>query len=1388
MAVVLRLARRVLTALPMLLVAALVVLLPAPAPADEPPLGEPPPPLFFPDACLESQTAVTWSLASPPVSNHDLVDRLGGGDNGKGLPFTASGMEVNVAAPGVLANDTMNGGAVPLWNETRGPTAQVHAELVRGPDHASSFQLKTDGSFTWVPRDNYRGVDSFEYIAEINGMCRIQATVTIGATDLMYPQDDSFVHFGDGEMVQDIVGVLGNDLGWKLGAKVTQVGKGPGTGDGWYANLSNPVVLANGSLFMQTDGRFRFVPNPGFRGIQHFYYRASGIRITEKLGGGVIVEETPGGPVRPAGDDGLTRVSLIFADALSAAKPRGVDDALATEEDEPLSISPTELMANDNQASYMTWVGSAQIGSPTTFRTWHGTLAITYGYYASFYPYVTSIVYTPDADFNGIDYFPYWVASQMPPNTDTAYPGGVWITVGAVPDKPVANNDEVTTDEGVPIVVDVRANDYDDEGLLNTDIWLERTSPRATYVVDNQAGTVTVTPIDGYYGDLLFFNYALFDREGLLSDLASAHVVVKRNDAVDDAFTTPEDTPLVVEAASGLRVNDESDPSFADVLELVTPPKWGTLDLEPDGSFEYVPDPDREGDDKFTYAYRSPTGVLGDLGTVELEVTPVDDAPRVAVAPRCEADEICLNGEVREIDEGGSVTLSGYLTDPELSAGELRIAWGDGDTTTASYPCEGPDCQFGLTPTYSPVPTCVNAPTGPATCPLRMFFRFSHKYADDRPDADDRYFIDVTADDGQESTAGTSALVRNVAPDLSLLSDAEVTVEAGKPVTVSARVVDPGNDPRVVGIDWGDGSEPATADIVCDAGLTDCTNTATHTFATPSATPYTITLFTDDGDGGNDAETVTVNVTGDLPPTAGDDEAEVDEDGVLEVPAPGLLGLASDPNGDEVTLVSTTQPGQGTLETAPDGSWKYTPPADFHGQTSFEYTVEADAVQDTGEVTITVNPVNDAPTAGDLAATTPEDQAVTITPDLADVDGDALVPQVVAGPDHGSATVVAGKLVYTPAADFYGSDSFTYRASDGTAVSPAATVRVTVDAVGDAPQVGTLGDVSAVYSDAIAPVAVTATDADSASLTYSATGLPAGLSIAPTAAGATISGEVTADPGRYTVTVRVCDPDDQCGTEPFDVVVAAEQVTVLWSAANPVSVAVGRSGAPATTLTARITDSADGAFGDVARIVAQSVRASATPVGGGSTTGCPVTIVGRTPATATAPGFVDVSCTLPAGLKADVYELDVSVDGSFTGSDSELLGVFDAKARGASGAGSVLLGNGNTLSFGLLASGEGKKLKGQVELIERTPAGAIVNRVKGVTLTSLSVSAGSPKTAVLNGKAVVNGVGNYAYVVTVTDAATDTFALKVTPHAEAPAVPSLTFAARQVRTGSITVA
>ena len=90
-------------------------------------------------------------------------------------------------------------------------------------------------------------------------------------------------------------------------------------------------------------------------------------------------------------------------------------------------------------------------------------------------------------------------------------------------------------------------------------------------------------------------------------------------------------------------------------------------------------------------------------------------------------------------------------------------------------------------------------------------------------------------------------------------------------------------------------------------------------------------------------------------------------------------------------------------------------------------------------MTITVTAVNDAPAAADDAYSTTEDTPLTVAaPGVlandTDPDGDPLTAVLVTGPSHGTLTLNAnGSFTYTPAANYNGPDSFTYRASDGTA-------------------------------------------------------------------------------------------------------------------------------------------------------------------------------------------------------------------------------------------------------------------------------------------------------------------------------------------------------------------
>jgi VCBS repeat-containing protein len=203
--------------------------------------------------------------------------------------------------------------------------------------------------------------------------------------------------------------------------------------------------------------------------------------------------------------------------------------------------------------------------------------------------------------------------------------------------------------------------------------------------------------------------------------------------------------------------------------------------------------------------------------------------------------------------------------------------------------------------------------------------------------------------------------------------------------------------------------------------------------------------------------TITVTATNDGP-TATDDAYSTAEDTALTVAAPGVLANDTDPDGDTLSAVAGSGPSHGTLSRNADGSFTYTPAADYNGSDSFTYRAsDGTLTSNPATAAITVSAINDTPTATDDVYSTAEDTALTVAApgvlgDDTDPDGDTLTAAVESPPAHGSLSLKAnGSFTYTPAANYTGSDSFTYRASDGTVESSPATVTITVSAVNDAP-------------------------------------------------------------------------------------------------------------------------------------------------------------------------------------------------------------------------------------------------------------------------------------------------------------------------------------------------
>ncbi|HYF01227.1 MAG TPA: Ig-like domain-containing protein, partial [Planctomycetota bacterium] len=121
--------------------------------------------------------------------------------------------------------------------------------------------------------------------------------------------------------------------------------------------------------------------------------------------------------------------------------------------------------------------------------------------------------------------------------------------------------------------------------------------------------------------------------------------------------------------------------------------------------------------------------------------------------------------------------------------------------------------------------------------------------------------------------------------------------------------------------------------------------------------------------------------------------------------------------------------------------------------------------------------------------TTPEDTAVGITLSGSDPEGSPLTFAVVSGPSHGTLSGTAPNLTYTPAANYAGSDSFTFRVNDGSLNSATATVAITVTAVNDPPT----GSPTAIVVDQGGSLSITlvASDPDGNPLTYQVTVAPA---------------------------------------------------------------------------------------------------------------------------------------------------------------------------------------------------------------------------------------------------------------------------------------------------------
>ena len=208
---------------------------------------------------------------------------------------------------------------------------------------------------------------------------------------------------------------------------------------------------------------------------------------------------------------------------------------------------------------------------------------------------------------------------------------------------------------------------------------------------------------------------------------------------------------------------------------------------------------------------------------------------------------------------------------------------------------------------------------------------------------------------------------------------------------------------------------------------------------------------------------------------------------VVEDQALPIALLAEDEEGDSLTyhLVDGPNGDHGSV-TISGGVATFTPQPNWNGTTTFTYRAnDGQGYSNTATVTVTVTPVNDQPTVNNTELLLDEDTVGTLTLQVTDVDlqfeGDSHTWSIVTAPNaaHGTASIAGDKLTFTPALNWYGTSTLTYRVRDAAGVySNTATVTVTVNPVNDAPVVN--NQLATTNEDTAAVITLLVTDVEPA--------------------------------------------------------------------------------------------------------------------------------------------------------------------------------------------------------------------------------------------------------------------------------------------------------------------
>ncbi|WP_442852138.1 tandem-95 repeat protein [Vibrio sp. MED222] len=617
--------------------------------------------------------------------------------------------------------------------------------------------------------------------------------------------------------------------------------------------------------------------------------------------------------------------------------------------------------------------------------------------------------FSPNENFNGDISLDVSVMDEDGATAETT----AGIDVIAVNDLPVAGSTTYSVDEDNVITVSeaqLLANSSDIEGDVSvSDVSYSGADGIFT---DNGDGTYSFAPNENFNGNVSL-DVTVADEEGATAETTAGIEVIAVNDAPvssDLAYSVDEDGSITLSQEQLLAQASDVDGDDLTAANLTVGDN-ATVTANDDGSFTITPDADFNGDIDLSFDLSDGTETV--VATAELTVNPVND---IAVV-----EDVAYT-----IEEDGSLTF----TDEQLLAGASDI---DGDElSVADVSYTGAEGVF----TDNGDGTYTFAPNENFNGEVSLDFSVSD--GTETVDAN----IDVTVTDVNDApVAGTTSYQMNEDGTITLSPEQLIANSSDVDGEVSLDSVSySGADGILVQNEDGSVTFAPNENFNGDINLD-------------------VTVIDDDGATAQTTAGIEVIAVNDAP-VAGNVAYSVDEDGSITLSQEQLLANASDVDGDALTASNLSAGDNATVTANDDGSFTITPDADFNGDIDLSFDVSDGIETVQAGVDLTVNPVNDLPTAADQSFTVEEDGTLTFTDaDLlagaADIDGDDLSITDVSytGAEGVFTDNGDGTYSFAPNENFNGDVNLGFTVSDGTETVDA-NIGVTVTDVNDAPVAG----------------------------------------------------------------------------------------------------------------------------------------------------------------------------------------------------------------------------------------------------------------------------------------------------------------------------------------------